>query len=201
MNEPRAIEYLPLNELIADPRNPKTHEQSTINESIDRFGLIDVIVRDERTGYIISGHGRRKVLADMQQSGNEPPEGVKLADDGSWLVPVMTGWASSNDDEAGAALIALNRTTELGGWDNSALVDLLGDLSTLDDGMLGVGFSLDDFAELRENTPDASDFDLGNIEPSANPDLSTLQPKLCQSCGYDTANNPKQLAEYGATDE
>ena len=41
----------------------------------------------------------------------------------------MTGWSSRSDTEAGAALIALNRTTELGGWVDEELIRLLTDLA------------------------------------------------------------------------
>ena len=41
----------------------------------------------------------------------------------------MTGWSSRADTEAGAALIALNRTTELGGWVDEELIRLLTDLA------------------------------------------------------------------------
>ena len=41
----------------------------------------------------------------------------------------MTGWSSRSDTEAGAALIALNRTTELGGWADEELIRLLTDLA------------------------------------------------------------------------
>lgn len=141
--DPRRVEYLPVAELSANPRNPKAHSGEVIDDSIGRFGMLDPIVRDERTGYIISGHGRRQALADREARGETPPEGVKVADDGSWLVPVVVGWASRSDTEASAALIALNRTTELGGWVDEELLGLLNDLSEAggDEAFVGVGFT------------------------------------------------------------
>lgn len=159
--DPREISYLPLAELQADPRNPKAHDQATIDKSIGRFGMLDPIVQDQRTGHIISGHGRRKALAAMHERGETPPEGVKLGDDGSWLVPVVTGWASRTDAEAGAALIALNRTTELGGWVDDALLDLLDDLDDTEDGLAGVGYGEDDIEALRARLEELEDGDDG----------------------------------------
>ena len=84
--DPRRIEYVPLTELKGDPRNPKAHDVGTINGSIDRFGVLDLIVRDERTGYLISGHGRTKALTHMSSKGETAPDGVKVSEDGEWLV-------------------------------------------------------------------------------------------------------------------
>lgn len=155
--DPRRVEYLPLSDLQPDPRNPKAHDQETIDASIGRFGVLDLIVRDERTGFIVSGHGRQKALTGMESRGESAPEGVRVAEDGSWLVPVVVGWASRTDAEAGAALIALNRTTELGGWVDDALLDLLDDLSDMEDGLIGIGFTEEDREALAHLTYDVSD--------------------------------------------
>lgn len=156
--DPRRVEYLPLEDLVADPRNPKAHDEGTIDDSIGRFGMLDLIVRDERTGRIISGHGRSKALAAREARGESAPEGVKVDEEGRWLVPVVVGWASRTDTEAAAALIALNRTTELGGWVDDALLDLLDELDDVEDGLLGVGFGEDDIRALHaylDDTPDS----------------------------------------------
>lgn len=141
--DPRRVEYLPVAELAVDPHNPKAHADDVIDASIGRFGMLDPIVRDERTGQIISGHGRRKALAEREERGETPPEGVKVTDEGTWLVPVVVGWASRTDTEASAALIALNRTTELGGWVDEELLGLLEQITESGDenALEGVGFT------------------------------------------------------------
>ena len=150
MTTPRTTEYLALSELKADPRNPKAHDLEVIDASVGRFGIIDNIARDDRTGYIISGHGRTKTLQAMRERGESAPDGVVVREDGEWLVPVITGWRSRTDAEAGAALIALNRTTELGGWVDEALLDILDDLAQGDGaGLDGVGFSEEEIDDLR----------------------------------------------------
>lgn len=165
----RAITYMSIDELEVDPRNPKTHDEETVAASIERFGVMDPIVRDDRTGYIISGHGRRKALLSLKALGGEPPAGV-LTDpaSGSWLIPVLTGWESVDDDEAAAALIALNRTTELGGWDEEVLLELLDDLGNMDGGLIGVGYEARDVTSLRTaleelNEPDFDVVDLSDL--------------------------------------
>ena len=57
------------------------------------------------------------------------PDGVTVAEDGRWLVPVVRGWASRDDAEALAAGIALNRGPELGGGDAGELASVLGVLA------------------------------------------------------------------------
>lgn len=153
---PRRTEYIPLDHLRADPANPKAHDTGAIDASIGRFGIIDQIVRDDRTGYIISGHGRDETLRQMRDRGDNPPDGVRLDASGNWLVPVIVGWASRTDAEARAALIALNQTTILGGWVDDALLDLLDNL----DDYTGVGFTEDDTDDLRARLEELSTEDV-----------------------------------------
>lgn len=161
MTDRRRVEYLPLRELQADPRNSKTHDLETIDRSIGRFGVVDLIVRDDRTGYIISGHGRQATLADREARGESAPEGVRVdPESGAWLVPVVTGWASRTDAEASAALIAMNRTTELGGWVDEALLDLLNELDEIQEGFDGVGFGESDLDDLRAAIEEGDGFGL-----------------------------------------
>ena len=147
----RWTDYLPLEQLLPNPANPKGHDTDLIDASVGRFGYIEPITLDERTGCLISGHGRRETLMAMRDRGETAPEGVRVRDsDGAWLVPVARGWASHTDTEAMAALVALNRTTEAGGWEDSALLDLLEQVSAIgDEAFAGVGFSEDDLDDLR----------------------------------------------------
>jgi len=150
--DPRKVAYLPLADLTPDPRNPKGHDHETIGASIGRFGVLDLIVRDERTGRIVSGHGRAEVFGRMRDRGEAPPEGVLTTPDGKdWMVPVVVGWASRTDTEAAAALIALNRTTELGGWVDDSLLGLLEEIGSLgSDGFAGVGYDEHELEDLRK---------------------------------------------------
>ncbi len=139
------ITYVPLDTLEPDSRNPKRHADETIRDSIGRFGYVDPIIRDDRTGRILSGHGRAEALAALRDRGDDPPPGIDRDKKGRWLVPVTVGWASANDEEAGAAIVALNRTVEAGGWDEPALEELLRSLEDL----TGTGYTDDDLEDLR----------------------------------------------------
>lgn len=151
----RQVEYLPLSSLVPDERNPKAHDQSVIESSVGRFGFIEPIVRDGRTGKLISGHGRTASLQAMHAAGQDAPEGITATttEDGGtdWLVPVVTGWSSRTDTEARGALIALNRAGEVGGWVDDALLDALADLTQdgEEDALVGIGFTDDDLEALQ----------------------------------------------------
>lgn len=154
---PRRTEYIPLDHLTPDSSNPKAHDLEIIDASVGRFGMIDQIVRDDRTGKIISGHGRHMALVSMRNRGETPPEGVRVDASGHWLVPVVVGWASRTDAEARAALVALNQTTILGGWVDDSLLDLLdGLVADGEHGLDGVGFDEDSIDALRERLIESS---------------------------------------------
>lgn len=125
------IELRPLNKLHANPLNPKAHDKELLNKSLTAFGYVEPIVIDGRTDLMISGHGRREVLQQLWDEGANPPEGVTVKD-GQWMIPVVTGWSSKDDVEVNAVLVALNRTTERGGWNDNNLLTILQDLSEHD---------------------------------------------------------------------
>lgn len=145
----RRTEYMDLADLREDPANPKDHEMTLLGDSVGRFGFIEPMILDERTGYLISGHGRRATLIRMQQDGEAPPDGVVGQPDGTWLAPVTRGWGSRSDAEAHAALAALNRIGERGGWNDAELLKLLDGVVESDAGLIGVGFTDNDVAVLR----------------------------------------------------
>lgn len=188
----RQIEYVRLADLKVNPKNPKAHHLDTIDASVGRFGFVEPIVKDDRTGSIISGHGRRTTLIEMEKRGEDPPEGVRLDPKGAWLVPVSVGWSSRTDTEAAAALIALNRTTEMGGWVDESLLDMLDSLSEVEDGFDGVGFGEADLDDLRAKLAAAQQA----LDPAMPPedfteygqDIATQY--CCPSCSYTWSGHP-----------
>ena len=142
----RNIDLVALDDLQPNPANPKNHDKPLLDKSLATFGYVEPIVVDQRTGFMISGHGRKEVLTEMRDSGKEAPAGITVKN-GKWLVPVATGWASKDDTEARAALVALNRTTEQGGWNRENLLTILQELS--DNNILDtVGFVETDLTNL-----------------------------------------------------
>lgn len=147
-DDARTTQWLPLDDLIPDPRNPRKHDRGMIGDSIARFGYIEPIVRDDRTGYIISGHGRALTLRRMREQSQMPPDGVSIDATGAWLVPVTTGWASKDDAEAAGALVVLNRAVENGDWNPERLRDLLEEMRDTDGEFTGIGYDADEIRGL-----------------------------------------------------
>lgn len=141
------IVYENLDTLIPNPDNPKDHSLSALRESFDRFGVAESIVIDDRTGMISAGHGRRLVLLSKREDGDPAPPEVDVRK-GEWWVPVQRGWASKDDDEAMRAMIAFNRTTELGGWHDNSLALTLQRLAEVEGGLIGTGFTPVDLEHL-----------------------------------------------------
>lgn len=142
----RRIVYEVLDDVVGADRNPKGHADAVIAESIDRFGFVEPMVIDERTGKLVAGHGRLAQLRARRDAGLDAPDGVVLAR-GVWTVPIVRGWASSDDGEAHALGVAINRSTELGGWTDD-LAPLLAELAGTDRGLAGVGFDHGDVDRL-----------------------------------------------------
>lgn len=137
------LELMRLDTLKEAPRNPKDHDDDAQRSSVGAFGFIEPIVLDERTGCIVSGHGRRAELMRRMSEGAEPPVGIEQDKAGHWLVPVVRNAFTSTDDlHAEAAGVALNRVGERGGWKADTLADVLTTLA--DAGRLeGTGFDAD----------------------------------------------------------
>ena len=140
------IEHLALSKLVEAPRNPKRHALEPLGASLARFGYVEPIILDERTGRIVAGHGRRESLLRMRANGDAPPSGVRSGDD-DWLVPVVRGWSSKSDRDAEAYLIASNRHVELGGWDLEELAEMLQSLDA-ENALEGTGYLEDDVERL-----------------------------------------------------
>lgn len=147
---------MPLASLRPADRNPKDHDLGAIDSSISRFGYVEPIILDERTGRLVAGHGRVASVRMMEDGGETPPEGVEIID-GEWCIPVVRGWSSKSDRDAEAYLLASNRTTELGGWHDAELLELLKDLAESGD-LDGSGFNGDDIDALDKILKDLPDF-------------------------------------------
>lgn len=147
------IVYAPLAALQPAEVNPKMHDQPAIIASLQAYGFTEPALLDERTGRLSAGHGRREALITMKEAGDPPPRGVFVDDDGDWLMPVTRGWASRDDTEAAAYLLASNQLTIAGGWHMKSLSELLGEVAT-DSGHLldSLGFTADDIDDLLRRT-------------------------------------------------
>lgn len=136
------VEYVALSELQRWPRNPKLHSEPELDASLERFGFTNPLMVDERSGKMVAGHGRLEALMRRQKAGLKPPRNIAKKGD-EWLVPVIRGIAFKNDAEAEAYLVADNRLTERGGWNETALNEILKSLSETSS-LDGTGYDLGD---------------------------------------------------------
>lgn len=190
------VEYVPLEELEKWPRNPKEHDEDGIADSIDRFGFSDPPAVDENTGRIVEGHGRVDALRAMKDDGVEPPERIRVGPDGDWLVPVLRGLRFRDELEAEAYILAHNRLTERGGWDDSKLHAILVDLQEQSDAALrGTAFTPEDIDRLAETVLESAQAAAAPPPPppDAFPEVDADQghDHWCPRCGYSWGGNSK----------
>ena len=182
------IEYIPLDELIRWPRNPKQHDLGVIHKSMERFGFTSPVLMDEKSGRLVAGHGRLDTLMQKMNSGDNPPERI-VKKGKMWQVPVIRGLSFESEQEAEAYLLADNRLVELGGWDEGQLAEVLADLAKDGRELLeGTGYDGDDLDELSE---DYSDFDNLNDGLAGSEDvaISITVPKMHEAAVSDWLAN------------
>ena len=101
-----------------------------------------------------------------------------------WSMPVTRGVTTRDDAQAAAYLVAANKISEAGGWDDRALLSLLGEIpeSPLRD---VTGFSLPELAklDLRLNPPAPDQF------PVLDPDGLKID-YTCPNCSYQWSGSP-----------
>jgi 3',5'-cyclic AMP phosphodiesterase CpdA len=111
----------------------------------------------------------------MAAAGESPPEGVLVDDDGTWLPPIVRGWSSRSDADAEAYLIANNRTTERGGWEERMLAEVLADVRDADPDLLAAtGFTPDDLTRLArtdDHRPDEELPEPGDADEDVRPEV------------------------------
>lgn len=117
----------PLADLLArqHPGNPKEHDIAGVMESIELRGFTSPPTLDGRSGVLAVGHGRLLALSQLKLAGKPPPRRIVVDEEtGEWLVPTLTV-DFADDEERDAYVIADNKLTEAGGWDESKLAALL----------------------------------------------------------------------------
>lgn len=199
----RKLLYRALGELEPALANPKRHDVEAVKASVARFGFLEPIVLDERTGRLVAGHGRVETLVALEALGGRPewwpeeaswpPDGVTVLK-GAWQVPVVAGWSSADDGEAHAAGVALNRVGE-GLWDGRELADLLTELDA-GAGLAGTGYDRSDLDLLLAELAPRDASPPGEF-PSFDENIETEHQ--CPRCGYEWSGaSGKPKAEAGA---
>jgi len=175
------IQHVDISRVNPAPYNPRKDlkpgdpHYEALKRSVGRWGLVEPLVWNERTGNLVGGHQRLKIL---KEQGVESVE-VSVVD------------LDANDE---AALnVALNKIS--GDWDTGKLADLLSELDGNGYDATLTGF---DVRELEELLVDPSiDADEDIPEPPVNPDsqlgqVYELGPHRLM-CGDST--NPEHVAK------
>ena len=135
-----------------NPRSISAHQAEALKRSIDRWGFVEPIVANKRTGKIVGGHQRvDAALALAVQK-----------------VPVH--WVDLDEDSEKALNIALNKIS--GEWNNDTLAELLADLEQSGQDLEDLGFDADELQKLIDMAAPKPDLmgDLDEIpEPPAEP--------------------------------
>lgn len=121
---------LPIDSVEAHPRNPRKGNLDVIARSLSDFGQTKAIVAQASTRWITAGNHTRR--AALEKLGWTHIAGVV---------------AEMSDEDATAYLLADNRSSDLGEYDTSGLLELLGEQAEA--GRIAMtGYSADDYDDL-----------------------------------------------------
>lgn len=164
--ETLAVLAEPIGSLKRRARNPRRGDMDAIRESLRVHGQYKPIV---------ANRGTREVLV-----GNHTHEGAELE---GWADIAVT-WVDVDEATAQRIVIVDNRTSDLAGWDDSLLAELLAELPDL----TGTGFEQSDLDALLATLEPPDEFP----DPEAGNDDLEYQ---CPSCGYEWSGQPRRTAD------
>ncbi len=116
---------VPIDSVELHPRNPRQGDVGAISESLKRFGQTKPIVVQHSTGFVVAGNHLLRAARALGWT--------KIAANGMDL----------NDDEAIAYLLADNRTSDLGSYDDDLLAAILAEVAAADN-LAATGYDGDD---------------------------------------------------------
>lgn len=156
------IKKMKLSDIVPADYNPRKDlrpgdpDYEKIKRSLERFDLVEPLIWNERTGTLVGGHQRLKVLKERGITEVE----VSVVD----LPP---------EDER-ALNLALNRTG--GGWDYDKLSEVL---ASLDESLKGyTGFDLTEIEAITASRSVLDDVEYGFFRDKVENDLDTFRVTL-----------------------
>ncbi|MHB9861960.1 hypothetical protein [Streptomyces sp. YIM S03343] len=170
---------VPLDELTPFPGNAKRGNPAEILTSLRRNGQYrGLVVRQVPNGALIVLAGNHTLLAlkahgpGKCEYADDPDTPCGMCADGDWDgTTARCEIVACDDSDARRINLADNKLSELGGYDNDALAELL---SYMDGDYEGTGYTDDDVMALL-TPPDLDDLDnddQADEEPSGNPSLA-----------------------------
>ncbi|MEK4788381.1 site-specific DNA-methyltransferase [Bacillus sp. FSL K6-2971] len=131
------IKTIPVHRINPAPYNPRIDlqpgdpEYDSLKQSIDKFGYVDPLIWNERTGHLVGGHQRFKVLME-----DNPSE-------------ILVSVVSLNDQDEKALNVALNKIS--GHWDENKLEKILTELKDNNLDLETVGFTEEEYEDLLDS--------------------------------------------------
>lgn len=174
------LKYIPVEQMNPAPYNPRVDlspdspEYQHIKNSLDSFGYLDPIVWNKRTGNIVSGHQRYKIMVD----GGATELMVRVVD--------------FDEDTEKACNLAMNKAVGL--WDEEKLNTLLEEMKGTSWDMSDFGFDLSELEELDEDSDNP--YTQNVITPTYTPTGEKYDPEEL----YDTTKADQLLAEIEGAD-
>ena len=142
------IRKIKLSEIKTADKNPKDHDVGSIYQSMKRFGFVAFPLVNSTTDKLLAGHGRLKTLHMIKSEGEFVPANIEVDKDGDWLVPCIYSATIEDEAEAQAYLLADNRLTEIGGYNNMDLLDSLQEVIKETGSLDGTGWDLDSIEDI-----------------------------------------------------
>jgi hypothetical protein len=138
---------VPLDSVTLHPRNPRQGDVAAVAASLRRFGQLKTVVVQASTRYVVAGN--HLVRAARSLGWTEIAANVEELDDA----------------EATAFMLADNRTSDLGGYDDALLAAILAEQEAADN-LAATGYDDDDVAALLR----AAGIEASHGDPDAAPD-------------------------------
>lgn len=166
-----AIERVAIGDLHEDPANARKHGKKNVDairSSLKQFGQVEPLVVQKSSGKVIGGNGRLSVMRD---------EGWDFCD---------VVYVDVDNMSATALGIALNRSGELGEWDEEVLPRLLSDLRGQEFDVEALGW---EDHEVQEMAMEPKAPEPPGQFPTVDDDLET--DHQCPKCGYEWSGGCK----------
>lgn len=131
------IKTIPVHRINPAPYNPRIDlqpgdpEYDSLKQSIEKFGYVDPLIWNERTGHLVGGHQRFKILLE-----DNPSE-------------ILVSVVSLNDQDEKALNVALNKIS--GHWDENKLEKLLTELKDNNLDLETIGFTEEEYEDLLDS--------------------------------------------------
>ena len=130
---------VPIDSLAPHPDNPREGDLGAIIASVEAHGFYGQVIVQKSTGRIVAGNHRW------------------MAAKHAGLSEIPVTYIDVDDETARRILVADNRTSDLGSYDESQLVALLKDLAATGAGLAGTGYDGGDLDDLIHKLGDGKE--------------------------------------------